>query len=151
MTTIFKDSSLFFHNFLDRYNILLDNNYDKIIDLYQNINEIENINIIYGDYKIYFDVFTNFYFLKNKIYIVYYILILYLINDDLLKKFSRYIISIFSRFNYINNDLKTIEITKMKKDNLLILLKNILNNNSDSNKDIITKFFLFILCFQTYF
>ncbi len=151
MTTIFKDSNLFFNNFLDRYNILLDYNYDKILSIYENINEIDDININYGDYKIYFDVFTNFFFLKSKIYIVYYIIILYLINENLLKNFSRYIISIFSRFDYIENNLKIIDITKMKKNNLLILIKNILNNDTDNDKDIITKFFLFILCFQTYF
>ncbi len=142
--TLFKDSSIFFNNFLDRYNIILDHNCDKIIELYNK----DTLN--YGIYKIYFDVFENYIFLKSKIYIMYYILILYLLNETLIRKFCRYIISIFSKFNYIENKYKNLQIYNLTKNEILILLKEILCNNID-NKLLITKFFLFILCFQSYF
>jgi hypothetical protein len=147
---IFKDSSLFFHNFLERNNLLLDYNYDKILLLYNN--DIDNN---YGEYKEYFEIFDKYKILKKKIYILYYILILFLINEELLRNFCRYVISIYSRFNYLD-DNKCCDygllINDMKKKDLLNILNKILNSeNNGNNKLFIAKFFILLLSFQTYF
>lgn len=155
------DSSIFFYNFVERNNIVLDYNYDKIVYLYNN----KESNINYGDYVLYFDIFINFNEIKEKVYILYYILILFLINDEHLKNFCRYIISIYSRFSLIDNNLDKYKFKDMTKEELLKLLYTIVNFhdviipnkitnkiNKKTNCDVnITKFFIFILCFQSYF
>jgi hypothetical protein len=124
-------SDLFFHNFLERNNLLLDYNYEKILLLYNN----ESLNSLsdYGEYKDYFEIFSNYKILKKKIYILYYILILFLINEELLRNFCRYVISIYSRFNYLK-DNKCCEfgllINNMNKSDLLNMLNKILNSEN---------------------
>lgn len=158
----FKDSSLFFHNFLERNDILLDFNYEKILNIYNNddLDECE-------EYTLYFNIFNQYLDLKEKIYIFYYILILFLIDEAYLQNFCRYIISIFSRLQYVNTDIQFYLIKKMNKPELLQLLNQILNDNNTSEKSLVpyenkenmlfgdylkmSKFFIFITCFQNYF
>ena len=72
---IYKDSSLFFYDFIERNDILLDYNYDKILNFY---NLENNEKIDYGIYRLYFNIFENYIEMKSKIYIFYYILSFFL-------------------------------------------------------------------------
>ena len=59
--TLFINSEVFFYNFLNRYDIVLDDNYNKIKELYYS-NKLDN-NIkseIKTDYNIYFKLFNNY-------------------------------------------------------------------------------------------
>jgi hypothetical protein len=145
MINLFKESDLFFNDFLERNKILLDYNFDKIFELYNDDQQDS-----YGQYDIYFNIFKNFNYLKNKIYIIYYILVLYLVNDEVIKNYCRYVIAIFSRYNFINYNI-TKNIILKNRNEILIFFDKLMNNKTDNDKTIISKFFLFILCFQTYF
>ncbi len=163
---IFKDSSFFFYNFLERNDIILDHNYDKILALYNtNICNEYNSNSYY-EYSLYFNIFRNYDKMKEKIYIFYYIVILFLIDITHLRNFVRYIISIYNRLQLINNDIRNIDFKDMTKLDLLLVLDTIINNqdkininpanilpeNSKMHENIkISKFYVLIICFQSYF
>ena len=66
--TLFMNSDVFFYNFLNRYDIVLDDNYNKIKELYYN-NKLDN-NIkseIKTHYNVYFRLFNNYKTLNNEI------------------------------------------------------------------------------------
>jgi hypothetical protein len=166
---IFKDSNFFFYDFLERNDILLDHNYDKILALYNTNISTEYNSDSYCEYSFYFNIFRNYDKMKEKIYIFYYIVILFLIDVAHLKNFVRYIISIYNRLELINNDIKNIHIQDMSKLELLFVLDTIINNensvkavnikpcnilseNVKIHENIkISKFYVLLICFQSYF
>ena len=76
--TLFINSEVFFYNFLNRYDIVLDDNYNKIKEMYYSYDLNNNIKSeIKKDYNVYFTLFNNYKTLNNEINFIYYIIILY--------------------------------------------------------------------------
>tara|TARA_B100000900_G_scaffold410475_1_gene428355 strand:+ start:10099 stop:10521 length:423 start_codon:yes stop_codon:yes gene_type:complete len=139
--SIFTNSEIIFLNIINKYDIILDDDYKNIKDYYYN----KNYNNKYNNY---FDLFNNYYHLKNDINIIYYIILLFYIDEKLLINFIRFYTS--KLLNYEDFDIsnkKIITFDKLKnlnKMDLISYLKKIIDTNY--------KFFLFfILCFQIYF
>ena len=139
--SIFTNSEIIFLNFINKYDIILDDDYKNIKDYYYN----KNYNNKYNNY---FDLFNNYYHLKNDINIIYYIILLFYIDEKLLINFIRFYTSKllnYEDFDISNKKIITFDkLKKLNKINLISYLKNIIDTNY--------KFFLFfILCFQIYF
>lgn len=139
--SIFTNSEIIFLNIINKYDIILDDDYKNIKDYYYN----KNYNNKYNNY---FDLFNNYYHLKNDINIIYYIILLFYIDEKLLINFIRFYTSKllnYEDFDISNKKIITFDkLKKLNKINLISYLKNIIDTNY--------KFFLFfILCFQIYF
>ena len=139
--SIFTNSETIFLNIINKYDIILDENYKNIKDNYYN----ENFN---NQYKNYFKLFNKYYYLKNDINIIYYIILLYYIDERLLINFIRFYTSKllnYEEFDISNKKIITFDKLKnLNKIDLISYLKKIIDTNY--------KFFLFfILCFQIYF
>jgi hypothetical protein len=139
--SIFTNSEIIFLNIINKYDIILDDNYKNIKDYYY----YKNYNNKYNNY---FDLFNNYYYLKNDINIIYYIILLFYIDEKLLINFIRFYTSKllnYEDFDISNKKIITFDkLKKLNKINLISYLKNIIDTNY--------KFFLFfILCFQIYF
>lgn len=140
MSTIYQNSENVFLKIIDKYDIILNDDYIEIKEIYYN-NINKNNNFIY-----YFDLFENYNNLKNDINIIYYIVILYYIEKNLLKNFIRFFTSKLLNYNF-STQLKIInynELTKLNKNELIKYLKELI----DKDKKV---FYFFILTFQIYF
>lgn len=139
--SIFTNSETIFLNIINKYDIILDENYKNIKDNYYN----ENFN---NQYKNYFKLFNKYYYLKNDINIIYYIILLYYIDEKLLINFIRFYTSKllnYKDFNISNKKIITFDRLKhLNKIDLITYLKKIIDTNYKS-------FLFFILCFQIYF
>lgn len=139
--SIFTNSETIFLNIINKYDIILDENYKNIKDNYYN----ENFN---NQYKNYFKLFNKYYYLKNDINIIYYIILLFYIDEKLLINFIRFYTSKllnYKDFNISNKKIITFDTLKnLNKIDLITYLKKIIDTNYKS-------FLFFILCFQIYF
>jgi len=139
--SIFTNSETIFLNIINKYDIILDDDYKNIKDYYYN-NDYNN------KYNNYFNLFNNYYNLKNDINIIYYIILLFYIDKNLLINFIRFYTSKllnYEEFDISNKKIITFDKLKnLNKIDLISYLKKIIDTNY--------KFFLFfILCFQIYF
>ena len=108
--TLFINSEVFFYNFLNRYDIVLDDNYNKIKEMY-----------------------NNYYSLNNEINFIYYIIILYYLNHDKLLNYIRFLNCKLCNFDLIKKD-KIISFSILryyKKNELIKYLKVLIDYHSD--------------------
>jgi hypothetical protein len=132
--TLFINSEVFFYNFLNRYDIVLDDNYNKIKELYYS-NKLDN-NIkseIKTDYNIYFKLFNNYKNLNSEINFIYYIIILYYLNHDKLLNYIRFLNCKLCNFDLIKKDkiISFSELRYYKKNELIKYLKMLIDYHSD--------------------
>ena len=145
MASILSDSENIFLNIINKYDIILDDDYTNIKQIYNNTEHgVDNIK-----YQAYFNLFNNYYNLKNDINIIYYIIILFYINKNLLINFIRFFTSKLSNYKLFNdfNKITIInysDLIKLNKEELINYLKTIIDKNYDI-------FLFFILTFQLYF
>lgn len=140
MTTLFNNSETFFFKFLNKYDIILDENYNNIKDLYY-LNKYSKSN-----YEPYLMLFNNYVSLKNDINFIYYIIILYYTNKNNLLSFIRFFTSKLNHYNLIDKMIikDYNELISYTKIDLIKYLTLILNYNEE-----IVLFF--IICIQLYF
>jgi hypothetical protein len=140
MTTLFNNSETFFFKFLNKYDIILDENYNNIKDLYY-LNKYSKS--IYDPYLM---LFNNYVSLKNDINFIYYIIILYYTNKNNLLSFIRFFTSKLNHYNLIDKMIikDYNELISYTKIDLIKYLTLILNYNEE-----IVLFF--IICIQLYF
>jgi|TARA_Y100000389_G_C16993266_1_gene285965 hypothetical protein len=141
MTNLFNNSETFFFKFINNYDIILDENYNNIKDLYYLDNT--KINIIY---KPYINIFNKYDYLKKDINFIYYIIILYYTKKNKLLNFIRFYTSKLNNYGLINitqiyNYNKLLEFDKKK---LMLYLNKLINTNEEI-------LFFFIICIQLYF
>jgi len=140
MTTLFNNSETFFFKFLNKYDIILDENYNNIKDLYY-LNKYSKS--IYDPYLM---LFNNYVSLKNDINFIYYIIILYYTNKNNLLSFIRFFTSKLNHYNLIDKMIirdynQLISYTKIDLIKYLTLILNY-------NEEIVL---FFIICIQLYF
>lgn len=140
MTTLFNNSEIFFFNFLNKYDIILDDNYNKIKDLYYLNNYSKSI------YKPYLMLFNKYSYLKNDINFIYYIIILYYTSKNNLLSFIRFFTSKLNHYNLIDKTI-IIDYNKLLSYTKIDLMKY-LNLILNFNEEILL---FFIICFQLYF
>lgn len=140
MTTLFNNSETFFFKFLNKYDIILDENYNNIKDLYY-LNKYSKS--IYDPYLM---LFNNYVSLKNDINFIYYIIILYYTSKNNLLSFIRFFTSKLNHYNLIDKMIikHYNELISYTKIDLIKYLTLILNYNEE-----IVLFF--IICIQLYF
>jgi hypothetical protein len=140
MTTLFNNSETFFFKFLNKYDIILDENYNNIKDLYY-LNKYSKS--IYDPYLM---LFNNYVSLKNDINFIYYIIILYYTSKNNLLSFIRFFTSKLNHYNLIDKMIikDYNELISYTKIDLIKYLTLILNYNEE-----IVLFF--IICIQLYF
>lgn len=136
---LFSNSHDFFCYIVNKYDIILDENYNNLIDLYYNKKSNDN-------YIEYINFFKKFNYLNNDINYIYYIIFLYYINKNELIKFIRFFTSIIFKNNII--DKKSIKnfdkINNLNKIDLIRYLKKIINKSEDN-------VYIFIMLIQYYF
>jgi len=136
---LFSNSHDFFCYIVNKYDIILDENYNNLIDLYYNKKSNDN-------YIEYINFFKKFNYLNNDINYIYYIIFLYYINKNELIKFIRFFTSIIFKNNII--DKKSIKnfdkINNLNKKDLIRYLKKIINKSEDN-------VYIFIMLIQYYF
>ena len=120
---ILQDSNNYFNNFINNNEIILDKHFEKIKYAYKNLEENNK------EYFSYFNIFEKYYKYKNDVNIIYYILIIYYIEEELLLNFIRFYNSKIIKYKLLpNNKIKPYnEITKYNKIELLKYLKNIID------------------------
>lgn len=121
---ILQDSNNYFNNFVNKNEIILDQHFENIKYNYKILEESDN-----KDYFPYFNVFEKYYKYKNDVNIIYYILIIYYIEKELLLNFIRFYNSKIIKYKLLpSNKIKPYnEISKYNKIELLKYLKNIIN------------------------
>lgn len=121
---ILQDSNNYFNNFVNKNEIILDQHFENIKYNYKILKELGN-----KDYLPYFNVFEKYYKYKNDVNIIYYILIIYYIEKELLLNFIRFYNSKIIKYKLLpSNKIKPYnEITKYNKIELLKYLKNIID------------------------
>ena len=121
---ILQNSNNYFNNFVNKNEIILDEHFENIKYNYKLLEESNN-----KDYFPYFNVFEKYYKYKNDVNIIYYILIIYYIEEELLLNFIRFYNSKIIKYKLLpNNKIKPYnEITKYNKIELLKYLKNIID------------------------
>jgi|TARA_B110000259_G_C14016023_1_gene401339 hypothetical protein len=138
--SIFINSETIFLNIINKYDIILDENYINIKEKYIGGN--------YNEYNEYFKLFNKYYYLKNDINMVYYIVILFYINEKLLINFIRFYTSKLLNYEILNiksnQILNYCDLKNLNKNELLCYLTRIIDTNYKV-------FLFFILCFQIYF
>jgi len=134
-------SDILFSNFVNKNNIILDNDYENIKNYYKyNFLDIKNNNTYY----IYFNLFKKYYYLKNDINLIYYIIIIYYFEKKNLLDFIRYYTSKINFYEFNSNNI--LEYCKIINKSKLELI-NYLKKNIDIDKK---NFYLFIYCIQNY-
>ena len=140
-SSVLQPSELIFTNFINNNNIMLDNDYETIKNYYNyNFLDIKKDN----KYFPYFNLFKKYYSFKNKINLIYYIIIIYYFDKNNLLNFIRFYTSkiYFYKFN-TKHILKYNTIRNRSKNELISYLKK--------NIDVDYKNFLFfIYCIQNY-
>lgn len=143
---IFISSDKVFKQFVIKYDINLDNEYNDIINISNEyINETVNNNCDKLKYLPYFNLFTDNK-LKDDINFIYYILIFYYITLEQLINFTRFVsVKLFYyKLITIENHLPLNDLQKMDKISLLKHLKDLIKYDS------INMLFL-IMMIQMYF
>ena len=140
MTTIFENSETFFLKFISKYDIILDDNYNNIKNIYYKYDNIINI------YKPYITLFDKYNDLNDQINFIYYIIILFYTDINTLLNFIRFYTSKLNNFNLIDKSKikRFSQILKYNKLQLIKYLKNIINYDKET-------LLFFIICIQLYF
>ena len=142
MSNLFKDSESIFLNIINKYDIILDDNYNNLKELYY-LNNFESD----FQYKYYFNLFNKYYYLKEDINLIYYIIILYYISKEQLLNYIRFFTSKLYNYNLLTDNTQIKQYSKLinfNKIELIQYLETIINNNEKT-------FLFFILSFQYYF
>ena len=138
--TLFMNSDVFFYNFLNRYDIVLDDNYNKIKEKYYydkidiiNKNRTENRTENRTDYNIYFKLFDKYKHLSNNINFIYYIIILYYLDDNKLLNYIRFLNCKLNNFNLIKKEnlINFSILREYKKIELIKYLKILIDYHTD--------------------
>lgn len=141
MTTLFNNSETFFFKFINKFDIILDDNYSNIKELYYSTKKISNT-----IYKPYLNLFQNYKHFKDHINFIYYVIILYYTERNDLLNFIRFFTSKINNYKLIDKplikDYKTIR--KYNKTDLIKYLNKIINVNDEV-------LLFFIICIQLYF
>ena len=140
MTTIFENSETFFLKFISKYDIILDDNYNNIKNIYYNNESIINI------YKPYISLFDKYNDLNDQINFIYYIIILFYTDINTLLNFIRFYTSKLNNYKLIDKSKikRFSQILKYNKLQLIKYLKNIINYDKET-------LLFFIICIQLYF
>jgi len=139
--SLFIPSEILFSNFINKNDIILDKNYDNLKNYYNyNFLDINKKN----EYHSYFNLFKNYYYLKNDINLIYYIIIIYYFDKKNLLDFIR--------FYTANLNISNLNLSKILNFNKIlnkskIELIDYLKKNIDVNEN---NFLLFIFCIQNY-
>ena len=125
-------SEVLFSNFINKNNIILDNDYETIKNYYKyNFLDIKRTD-------------KNYYHLKDDINLIYYIIIIYYFDKKNLLDFIRFYTS---KINFYDlNSKKIVKYSKIINKSKLELVKY-LKDNIDVDKK---NFYLFIYCIQNY-
>ena len=134
-------SEIIFSNFINNNDIILDKNYDNLKNYYSNnFLDINKDNIYYP----YFNLFEKYYYLKNDINLIYYIIILYYFEKKSLLDFIRFFTAKLNWNNLKKNKLLDFnKILHKSKIELIHYLKYIIDNDEKN-------LLLFIYCIQNY-
>mgnify|MGYP001185349474 FL=1 len=143
MTNLFNNSETFFFKFINKYDIILDEHYNNIKDIYY-FDKIPKEKSI--SYKAYINLFSKYDYLKEDINFIYYIVILYYTNRSQLLNFIRFFCSKLNNYNLINKN-KIHNYDKLLKFNKVELVKYI-NKIINNNEEVLL---FFIICIQLYF
>ena len=140
MTTIFENSETFFLKFISKYDIILDDNYNNIKNIYYNNESIINI------YKPYISLFDKYNDLNDQINFIYYIIILFYTDINTLLNFIRFYTSKLNNYKLIDKSKikRFSQILKYNKLQLIKYLRNIINYDKET-------LLFFIICIQLYF
>ena len=140
MTSIFENSETFFLKFISKYDIILDDNYNNIKNIYYNNEAIIN------SYKPYISLFNKYNDLNDQINFIYYIIILFYTDINTLLNFIRFYTSKLNNFNLIDKSKikRFSHILKYNKLQLIKYLKDIINYDKET-------LLFFIICIQLYF
>lgn len=141
MTNLFNNSETFFFKFINKFDIILDDNYSNIKELYYSTKKISNT-----IYKPYLNLFQNYKHFNDDINFIYYVIILYYTERNDLLNFIRFFTSKINNYKLIDKpfikDYKTIR--KYNKTDLIKYLNKIINVNDEI-------LLFFIICIQLYF
>ena len=140
MTTIFENSETFFLKFISKYDIILDDNYNNIKNIYYNNEAIIN------SYKPYISLFDKYNDLNDQINFIYYIIILFYTDINTLLNFIRFYTSKLNNYKLIDKSKikRFSQILKYNKLQLIKYLRNIINYDKET-------LLFFIICIQLYF
>lgn len=130
-----------FSKFIDCNDIILDNHYDNLRNYYNyNFLDIKKNNQYYN----YINLFKKYFYLKNDINLIYYIIILYYIDKKNLIDFIRFYTS---KINFYNlNSESIIKFDKVINYNKIQLIQYLQKNINQDYKN----FIFFIYCLQNY-
>lgn len=143
MTNLFNNSETFFFKFINKYDIILDEHYNNIKDVYY-------VNNILSDektqYNLYINLFSSYKYLKEDINFIYYIIILYYTTRNQLLNFIRFFCSKLNNYNLINKNKihKYDKLLKFNKNELVKYINDIITYNEEV-------LLFFIICIQLYF
>lgn len=143
MTNLFNNSETFFFKFINKYDIILDENYNNIKDIYYVNNISFEENPLYNPY---INLFSKYKYLKEDINFIYYIVILYYTTRNQLLNFIRFFCSKLNNYNLINKNKihKYDKLLKFNKNELIKYMNDIINYNEEV-------LLFFIICIQLYF
>lgn len=143
MTNIFNNSETFFFNFINNYDIILDENYNNIKDLYYQDSNVLKINTVY---RLYISIFKKYDYLKNDINFIYYIIILYYTEQNKLLSFIRFYTSKLNNYGLISSSqiYNYKKLLGFNKGKLIQYLNKLINTNEEI-------LLFFIICIQLYF
>ena len=135
-----QDSDIYFNNFVNCNDIILDKDYENIKLYYKNLENLNN-NIYFS----YFNLFEKYYKYKNDINIIYYIIILFYLDQNLLLNFTRFYNSKIIKHNLISTKyIKSYKVLyNYNKIELINYLKNIIDNDD--------KLFYFLIYTMQYY
>lgn len=139
--SIFIPSEIMFSNFINNNDIILDKHYDNLKNYYNyNFLDINKTDMYYS----YITLFEKYYYLKNDINLIYYIIVIYYFERKNLLDFIRFFTT---KLNYSNlKETKILNfnmILNKSKVQLIEYLKIIID---EDEKNLL----LFIYCIQNY-
>ena len=143
MTKIFNNSETFFFKFINNYDIILDENYNNIKDLYYQDSNVLKTNTAY---KSYINIFKKYDYLQNDINFIYYIIILYYTEQNKLLSFIRFYTSKLNNYGLISSSqiYNYRKLLGFNKGKLIQYLNKLINTNEEI-------LLFFIICIQLYF
>ena len=139
MTKIFNNSETFFFKFINNYDIILDENYNNIKDLYYQDSNVLKTNTAY---KSYINIFKKYDYLENDINFIYYIIILYYTEQNKLLSFIRFYTSKLNNYGLISSSqiYNYRKLLGFNKGKLIQYLNKLIN----TNEEILLFFIIFI-------
>ena len=160
MSINFIPSEIMFSNFINKYDIILDENYNFLKNNYNvlshqvlheptlDINKKDKDNDkdnSKDNFFMYFSLFNKYNYLKNEINMIYYIIVLYYFDIKNLLDFIRfYTVKLNSSKNL--NNTKILNFSKIKEKTKIELIGYLKDNIDIDYKN----FILFIYCIQNY-